>query len=285
MPDQARNIFHQSVLAMNTVLDIVFWGIPSRNGNTIVEKIQLEISNLEETISRYSTTSELYSLNLNAKVKPQKVSIALWDALRCGMGFYKTTNGYFDISLGKYYHQLKTFGENNVQCNGSLIDHIETNETERMVCFKHPDISIDFGAVGKGMALAGIDKILLEMDIENAFISFGGSSFLIKGRHPHGPYWPLQLANFNQGFNTLQLNNHAVSISSSVRETPNGNTYHIFNPSIGKPIMNRKIVVVQNSNPIHAEVLSTALLVAPAIEHNEILKNFEEIHYQIIQIN
>jgi thiamine biosynthesis lipoprotein ApbE len=57
-------------------------------------------------------------------------------------------------------------------------DLIDIDEYNNSIHFLHPSVSLDFGGFGKGLALDKASIILDDFGVQNAFISFGGSSIL-----------------------------------------------------------------------------------------------------------
>jgi thiamine biosynthesis lipoprotein ApbE len=267
---------------MNTGLDVVFWGVDASLAESVFDKIENCVAELEMAISRYNPCSELFLLNQKATVAPVGVSRLLWDALQQAICFHRQTLGYFDISLGRAFHALKSGLQKNPEIQQSFIGAIEMNPENQSVKFLHPDVLIDFGGVGKGLALQSIARMLEEHEIRNAFISFGGSSVLTRGRHPHGETWPFGLANVTDNFKTIYLNNDAISVSSTKRQVANGSPYHIVDPISTQIVLGEKTAVVRNQSPVFAEVLSTVLLVSPENKHKEIIANFGQTEYQLI---
>jgi thiamine biosynthesis lipoprotein ApbE len=145
------------------------------------------------------------------------------------------------------------------------------DESKNSIRFLQHDASLDFGGIGKGMALDEVSAMLDEMGIKNAFISFGGSSILTRGHHPHGNYWPFSFQNPTIGQEIWKLNNDAISVSCA--EQGLEKNAHILNPKSGR--WPEKITTgVQSDNVTDAEVLSTTLVAAPPEKHQEIAGRF-----------
>ncbi len=224
-------------------------------------------------LSRYNSQSELYRLNQNAYKQSIEVSNLLWTAINRAATYYENTVEYFDIAQGRLYHKIKQGDEDSED----KIKHgwqLELNSTEKSVRFANPHVLLDFGGMGKGILLEGIDNILEKFQIQNSFISFGGSSVLTRGKHPHGSFWPFSLSGKQSSLKTWELNKHSISVSST-RTNNSRKNKHIVNPLTGKSIEEEITVVVKASNPVDAEVLSTSLLAAPKNMHRIILSNFD----------
>ena len=283
MKTETKNIQlnYHSVRAMNSQLDMVFWGIDKTISQTLIQTIAELVQQLENTISRYSFHSELYRLNKNAFEKPMIMSTELFQAVQMGVHYYQKTKGYFDVFNGTLFHEWKKGSPEMavpVRVDGDRVTILEEAKTMR---FLQPNVSIDFGGIGKGLALKAIDVLLTSYFIEHALISFGGSSILSRGHHPHGDYWPFTLSHSTE--QVWKLNNSFLSVSQC-NSTINGNkTPHLVDPKTGETIKDQNTAVVLAANPVDAEVLSTTLLIAPVKEHASILQNFKNIDYQIFK--
>jgi thiamine biosynthesis lipoprotein ApbE len=267
---------------MNTRLDVLFWGDEQLTFENAFQQIVANVNEVELTFSRYNENSELFNLNEKGHFTPINVSERLMKAVRLCAVYYEQTVGYFDISRGTQFNQLKG-GEDITPGVGSFSDRVTIDTAKKTIHLLHPDVLLDFGGIGKGMALEVVAEIIDRQHIENAFVSFGESSILTRGRHPHGDYWPFGLANFAEY--QWKLTNDSLSISSRYRMVSDGKKAHILNPFLPKVPDVEKTVVIQANDPVQAEVLSTALIAAPEVDHSGILANFKTAKPTIIKPN
>lgn len=275
-------LFHRSAMAMNTQLDVIFWGCNLTLCENVFSEIQEQLQQLELILSRYAPQSETYRLNNAPKKKEIKISQGLCSALDMAANYHLRTLGYFDLRLGNAYHGIKHQQDDFVLPKLPYHESLVLDLTRQSVVLNDAAVSIDFGAMGKGLAMSGMARCIDRHQINNAFVSFGGSTVLTRGRHPHGNFWPFSLAEKGGHFAKVwQLNKHAVSVSSSRTKLNNELRYHIFNPLEQKTISEAKTVVVQNNHPSDAEVLSTALLAAPIEKHSAIIANFKDCNIDI----
>ncbi len=258
----AVNLYNNTIATMNSRLDVVLW---SKNKSTSLDDVFLQIENIvtevELMLSMYDSNAEVYKLNNNAFVKPLKVSKKLFRIIEKCISYYNDTKGYFNIGY-------KASGIARL----NLAEQLLLDTKAKTISFTSKEVQLDFGGIGKGIALRQVGKLLKEVNISNAFISFGGSSIITRGRHPYGDFWPLAL---EDGKNTsLELNDHAVSISGFHQQNGKIET-HITDPKTGELKHRLKLVEVKMNCPIEAEVLSTAILVAPEKEHQYIINAFK----------
>lgn len=272
--------FHQSIFGMNTAINMILCNENEELCQSVFESTANLVSEYELILSRYNPDAELYRLNTNAYFNPVSVSPLLWNAIRTGIEYYHQSQGYFNISLGNIYQQAKEGKTSKSFATNELIHAIELDEANQTVFFSNENVSLDFGGLGKGMALNEISKIVDSAGISNAFISFGGSSILTRGHHPNGDHWPLSLHSNHE--KVWQLRNDAVSISSTHLHPNTGAIAHIVNPYIFRPVKSGKIVFVKAENPTLAEVLSTTLIASPSFLHSKIALAFHEAEYEVI---
>ncbi|MDD2436303.1 MAG: FAD:protein FMN transferase [Massilibacteroides sp.] len=239
---------------MGTKLEAV---IVNSNKDKIAQcwkEIQEEVCRLDLLLNKFNPASELSSLNQKAKIRPVKVKEELWNILNDCREYYDKTNGYFDVSLLNY-------------------THVVFDSREQTLFFKDKNTELDLGGYGKGYALEKIKQILLRSTISCALINFGNSSILAIGKHPYGDYWPIGIQNPYNPEKTLgiiQLNNNSMSTSGNMPNHPK----HILNPHTQKYMEEAKLMVVQMNNAVDAEVLSTALMVVPPKNRDEIISHF-----------
>lgn len=270
---------HFSVFAMNTELNMILCDTDTNLCNFIFESVSSLVSKYEQALSRYNPNAELYNVNRLATKYPVYVSKILWEAILIGIEYYQLTGGYFDISLGKVYHGHKSGDIFNKEIVPELINYLEIDIQSRTIFFGDENISLDFGGIGKGIVLNEIGQLIDKYKVTNALVSFGGSSILARGKHPHGNCWPFSLRNDSKF--VWELNNDTVSVSSTRLEPQNQAIAHIINPYISRTIKAVKTSVVKSKDPIQAEVLSTTLLAAPEPVHRKIISAFHQAEYKI----
>jgi thiamine biosynthesis lipoprotein ApbE len=185
------------------------------------------------------------------------VSDRLWDILTECRHFHVLTKGYFDIGSG--WHKNAISGTTGASVSGVRL--LETDERQRRIRFAAPEIALDFGAIGKGLLLRETDKLLTQNGVENCFISFGGSSILTRGHHPHGNHWPVAFRSPSYMNPVFQMNDDFASFSQGTPDGMNA-TAHIVNPYTNQTEGNFRISGVQADCPVITEVFSTVLILA-----------------------
>ncbi|MFN8205791.1 MAG: FAD:protein FMN transferase [Bacteroidales bacterium] len=278
---------------MGTRCDLLIPGKSQDVGDHISLLIQREVDRLENLLSRYRKGAEINRLNETASLKPVPVSAELFILLQKCVRWNEMTNGYFDISLGTLHEAWKNNPAMDAFLTGALIEKKENqkillNTSDNSVFFSSQEISLDMGAVGKGIALENIRRILQRESILNALVNFGNSSVLAHGNHPYGETWAVgiqHMENPGQMEHVFYLKDQSLStsgISSKNSLSRDKILGHIINPHTGLPLTTCATMSVVSSDPVEAEVLSTALLCAPDFEREQILKNFKPAQFREI---
>ena len=248
--------FHGSVdIVMGTSFDIVIAGNERSVSESAWFEISRELKRLDKLLNRFGEQSEISKINKTAFQESVKISGEIWKILTDCKQFYEKTLGLFDITLQDF----------------SKIEFIENGQSIR---FLSSDLHLDLGGYAKGFALQIIDKILRKSEIYQAFVNFGNSSIMGVGHHPYGDSWKVSIKNpfkIGDSVDEICLNDMSMSTSGN---TP---TYskHIKNPKSGKFNDAFQLVCVKAKDPVVAEVLSTALMIADENEKGILLKNFE----------
>jgi thiamine biosynthesis lipoprotein ApbE len=278
------NIHHKNAFLMNTLLDIVLWGIDRELAEMVSDRIFGQIKQLQKILDRFNPNAETFQVNQTAHSNELAVSPVLFNAIKRGIKDFHRSQGYFNVFAGGAYASLK---ETNRASAGRVKEFmpeemIAINESPNKIRFLHNEVSLDFGGIGKGLALDEASKTLDEMKIKNAFISFGGSSILTKGQHPHGDYWPFSFQEKQIEGVVWALNNDAVSVSGA--GVGSGNHPHILDPKSGRPSQNIT-AGVQSDSAAEAEVLSTALVAAPPGNHQKMVSHFNIKKWAVFDIH
>lgn len=257
-------VIHRNYPCMNSVLDVVFTGIDTDFAEELFTTIWRLAARYERIMSCYDPQAEVYQLNEKDPDNYSPVSPELFEILKECLHYHQLTNGYFDIGLWKFKenpHLIPDAG------NKFGVKTMQLNDEEHLVKLGSTLTAIDLGGIGKGILLREIDKVLTGSPVKNCFISFGGSSILTRGSHPHGSGWPVSLRNDPNSDYTFYLTNHAASISES--HTAAKETSHVIHPGMD---IGKRLSFVLADDAALAEALSTALVIAPADEMDSIVK-------------
>ncbi|MFP4059337.1 MAG: FAD:protein FMN transferase [Bacteroidales bacterium] len=269
MQKEKPGVFYRNFFAMGTRFDLVIPFMDDEKGNELFNEIRKEVQRLEIMLSRFHEGGSTWLLNKNASTGPVKVDQELKDIILLCREYHAKTKGYFDI----------TIGESTTKERKSNIDDILINRKENTIQFISHSLSLDFGGIGKGYALDCIKLVLAEQGIDSAFISFGESSVLGWGSHPHGDSWNMAVENIfvpGESVYIFHLTNSSVSVSGNHPKylKRKGVEGHIYNPFTREVVKGNRLVAVQSHSASDAEVLSTALISANNLAIHNIIANF-----------
>lgn len=242
---------------MGTRFDFVVPYPYPKNIEDIFMEIRLQVLELDMLFNRYNIKSELSLLNEKAFYQTVSTSNHLFEIIQLALKYSEITHGIFDITMDK--RESSTQKPNGYQ-------FIELNITESTIHF-HEKIKLDLGGIAKGYALEKVKELLKSCSISDAFISFGESSILAIGKHPHGNCWKINICNIynkSEVIKEIELYNESLSTSGlawSLQLGSNKPNHHIVNPYTGKFVDENKTITIKTDNPVDAEVLSTSLYI------------------------
>lgn len=233
-------LFHGNVeRVMGTCLDLLIVGVDATAATRIWKESCRLLEDYEHVFDRFDSGSEVSIANESLRQgRSIEVSETLENATRQCMEFCRRTEGIFDITRGKS-SCLKLDGK-VIGCDG--------------------EADLDFGGFAKGFALRGIMDILKEWRVRDAFCDFGRSSILALGVHPAGVCWRVELNSPYDGrvVSVYDLKDQCLSTSGN---TP-GYFGHIVDPRNGEKKDEKVLATAVSSDPVEAEVLSTAVVAA-----------------------
>lgn len=240
-------------------------------------------------MSRFDGLSPISEVNRCAAEEAVVVPPALWNILTECRGHWERTRGGFDITQGPLEKLWREHLNREVEPSEEAIREVQLrtgmggiyfDEGARALRFGAAGMALDLGGFGKGFALERLTEHFREQGVTCAFLSFGESSVTVMGSHPHGPAWPVGVADMfrpNVAVHTFSLRDYSLSTSGTAPFNAMGGAHsfgHIISPREGRPISGYRTMSVASASAIEAEVLSTALLAVPETERVEILLNY-----------
>jgi thiamine biosynthesis lipoprotein len=275
-------LYHNHFAAMGTRLDMIFCGHSRQEGHRLAEVISQELKRLEIMMSRFQENSPVWMVNQLAGKKSLSLDEELFNIFLTCKEYHELTGGLFDIALGSVMDLIRQ-GEYD---QSTFINHLDSSGMQQLVLdpekmtirFRNEKVQVDFGGFGKGYALERIRKLLLSHEILNAFISFGESSVLALGNHPHGSGWKAGVNHqmiTGKSLLSFDLQNESLStsgITSGHRD--HGRRGQILHPVRGLTDRKYHHISIKSSSALEAEVLSTALIPADESESKRILAGF-----------
>jgi thiamine biosynthesis lipoprotein ApbE len=175
----------------------------------------------------------------------------LFEALEAAADGHAATQGLFDIAA-----DVRT------GVTWALVDF--HRETRRIT--PHRPLALDFGGLGKGIALDRATAILRAAGVGSALLTLGESSIAVLGEHPLGGGWPFAIPHpQDPGIEmlTLELWDQALSISATVGAgTRAPERAAITRPHTRTAVAAPLCSVAVEPTGTLAEVMSTALIAA-----------------------
>lgn len=202
---------------------------------------------VNKSTSTYIPTSDISRIN---KGDTTVVADAiLLELLEKSKQIYKSTNGYFDPTVGNLVNAWG-FGPKNEKRN---LDSLEVQQQMKLVGFdkikvinqkvkkENSNIYLDFNSIGKGFGIDIIARFLESKNVDNYMIEIGGE-IRAKGVKGNEKPWRVQIENptkndTREAFTIINLSNKSMATSGNYRKfriANNGQKYvHTVNPKTG----------------------------------------------------
>lgn len=270
-------------IAMATELEFVLYGTGSQADHEVLRAAGHEafaaVDALEQRISRWRPDSWTSLMNRNADEQPVTVDGDVFELMLRSRHFYETTQGAFDITVGPLLALWGFYGDSGAfPANEALkqvldkvgLNHVILDSERRTVFFERPGMRVDFGGIGKGLALDRAAAVLEDKGIRSARLSIGTSTIVALGAPPEKAGWKVDIRSpYNSdedGFiATVVIRDKSLSTSSGTERFVeiDGKRYsHIFDPRTGMPVMTGVMSATAIApSGVESDALSTAFLV------------------------
>lgn len=263
--------------AMATTFEVIIAHDEAEYAAQAAEAVFTEIARLEDELSRFRHTSDIWRLSQLSAGQSLQVSLAVWDCLALAKTVWEETAGAFDITIGPLMHLWRD-AEGNLQMPdperlalarqsiGTQLFELDENGLRVTVQADH--MVFDLGALGKGYALDQAAGILQDWSITNAFLNAGDSTLLALGTPPDEPGWQITLAD---GAQAMTLTERALSGSGFQVKGA-----HIMNPRTLQPmpIQARRSYALAPSAAL-SDALSTAFMILSEEEVTDLCARYD----------
>lgn len=233
-----------------------------------------EIQRADALMSLHRADSELARVNTSAATNAVVVSPELFRVLQLAQNISAQTDGAFDVTIRPLAdlwgfiwkeYRLPTPAELERTLPRVNFRQVQLDSATRTVRFLRPDVSIDLGGIGKGVAVDWALEKLLSLGITNAMVKAGGD-LRVSGAPPGETHWTVQLEDpQKQGHRvTLSLRDAALSTSGNYENyfELNGRCYsHLLDPRTGFPVEGVAACTVIAPTSAEADAWATALFV------------------------
>ncbi|MBS9782831.1 MAG: FAD:protein FMN transferase [Arcobacter sp.] len=234
-----------------------------------------EVNRLENIFSLFRSNSDIVKLNKNGFIDNPKNEF--FELISFAQKISKLSDGYFDITVQNLWIAHKRFSNKEKLLNKelekmkSLISWRDIKLTREKISFKQKGMKITLNAIAQGYITDKITEFFKNKGFENILINFGEYRSFGKASNRN---WRLSINNTK---NIIDLNNRAISTSSSVGTKFNEKYHHLFNPKTYSSSKINETISVVAPNATIADALSTTLAVMPKDKREKFLKNFSNI--------
>jgi len=257
---------------MGTNIEVELWDTDVIHARGCIEEVMGEMQRINQDMSPYIKSSELYRINQLAAKQPVKISREMYDLIKRSFYFSGISHGAFDItfaSIGYRYDYRKHIKPSDAQIKASLKEinyrHIKLDPKHLTIRFDMPGVRIDLGGIAKGHAVDNSIALLQKCGIKDAMVTAGGDSRIL-GDHDGRP-WMIGIKdprNKTSSIVAIPLAQTAVSTSGDYERyfIKNGVRYHhILNPRTGKSVHSTRSVTIIGPDATTTDGLSTTIFV------------------------
>ncbi|NTV91500.1 MAG: FAD:protein FMN transferase [Clostridiales bacterium] len=254
-----------------------------------VTAAKLELSKLENKLSRFIPDSEVSKINMSAGKEQVKISCETYEILSFALLLSEISRGRFDVTIGPlidlwdYKHSFQVPEEGKIQSVLPKVNFCDLllNSKDKAAFLRNAGQSIDLGGIAKGYASDRFIKILQEHGLSSAFINIGGNVSTL-GNKPDDSPWSVGIRHPRQEgclIGAVKVTGKAVVTSGDYEryfiDREGKRWHHILNPATGYPADSGLIsVTVVDDCAMTADALSTAILLAGMDEGLEYLAQF-----------
>ena len=278
---------------MGTNIEVEIWDTDVIHAKGCIEEVMGEMERINQDMSPYIKTSELYRINQHAAEAPVKISQEMFDLVQRSFYFSEISHGAFDItfaSIGYRYDYRKHIKPSDAQIKAALPEinyrHIKLDAKNRTIYFDMPGVRIDLGGIAKGHAVDISINRLRRCGITEAMVTAGGDSRII-GDH-NGRPWMIGIKdprNKKSSVVAIPLSNTAVSTSGDYERyfIKDGVRYHhILNPKTGKSVHSTRSVTIIGPDATTTDGLSTTIFVMGPKNGMALIEQLKDVDAVII---
>jgi len=287
--------------AMATRFELVLHGGDAAALRAAGEEALDEIARLEDELSYFRATSQIYRLNQEAAQRPVRVTPWLFRLLQQARCLTMDSGGTFDITVAPL---MRCWGfhtrEGRVPEPDALaaaracvgMNLVELNEADLTVRFAREGVQLDLGSIGKGYAVERAGELLREAGVTSALLHGGTSTVLALGAPPDASAWKIALDHPPHPdlrspisdlpspvpappWATIRLRDESLSVSAVWGKsfTAADRSYgHVIDPRTGQPAQGALLAAVALTSATESDALSTMLLTRGPGGFEEVLR-------------
>jgi len=262
---------------MGTMLRVAVWGLPEDSAAVALRAARAEVTRLDSLLSNYRADSDVSRVNEAAGSGAWiEIAPATAEALRLSLFYAARTEGAFDPTVGPLVDVWGFYREQGAMPSQSALDSaralvgwddVEVEWYPGRVRLPRPGMALDFGAIGKGLAVDWALAAARGAGARSAMVDLGGN-IGVSGEAPGGGDWPLGLRHPRNPATVFALID--VPDGSSIATSGDYERYfvhegvryaHIVDPRSGWPVQGVASVSVLAGSGSESDGLSTSLFV------------------------
>jgi thiamine biosynthesis lipoprotein len=285
---------------LSTKIDAIVISNDIQKSRIHLAKAFLEIERIQNLLSSYISTSEIYKINSNAGLKPIKVSPECFEIIERSIKYSQKYEGLFDISIGPL---VEIWGFNSDSSgkipNSNILDSLKIlvnykniilDQKDTSVFLKFPGMRLDLGGVAKGYALDRAVAKLKAQGESDFLINAGGDVFSL-GLNKDKTKWNIGIKHPRiQDSIIAKLSSSSYAITSSgdyerYFEKDGKRFHHILDPFTAYPNSNSIQVSLLTENAEEGTVLDKYIFMIGFDKFKILQKNnkyFENLKYIVV---
>jgi len=281
---------------MGTAIRVELWHENPEQAKQAIKAVMDEMARIDQSMSPYIESSELYQVNQNAATKPLAISTELYQLIAKSLAVSEMTNGVFDISFASvgfdydYRNKRKPSKQQLAENLPAINYHWIKLLPQSQIKFAHYNVKIDLGGIAKGHAVDNAIAILRNLGIQHASVTAGGDTRLLGDKR--GRPWVVAIKDPRKETGSvvkLPLENVAISTSGDYERyfiAEDGTRYHhILNPKTGDSAREVQSVTIIANDSTTADALSTSVFVLGVKDGLSLIESLPNISAIIIDNN
>jgi len=278
-----------SFTVMHTILACKAYG---RRPEAALEAAYAEVRRLELLFSRFLAESEVCGINERAGKALVAVSPDTMHVLKEAIAAGRRSEGLFDVTIAPlmnlwdFTHASASPSQAAIDSVLPLVDYrqVVVDEKTGRAGLGKPGMVLDLGGLAKGYAADRAKQVLLDCDIQSAYINLGGNVVLV-GAKPDGSAWKVGIRHPripNALVGAISAEGSSVVTSGDYErffiDEQGERQHHIVDPRTGRPSRSGLVsLTVACPQSLQADVLSTTCFLGGLEGCKKLLADLPEV--------
>lgn len=287
--NQGYDATHASGIIWGTAYNITYNPHHVVNQEEVMPAVSSALNEVDKVANAFSPVSEISQLNANGSLdNPSPLFLYL---LETSASVNAESFGAFDPTIAPLVN-LWGFGSGSSMKNptdmqidsiSSLVNFNNISYTKEKISFTQKGMSLDFGAIAKGVGVDRVADALSQNGIKHYMVEIGGE-VRVAGTNPRGERWSVQLdapirddGGAHYQLLIMELADAAVATSGNYRnfrQYESGKLlYHTISPVTGRPVQTEILSasVIARQTAV-ADALATASMVMGLQKASEMIE-------------